>query len=75
MYDGKNSIYALKKEVAVLASPPHYAMFSQPFGLGSEHDYKLFKLNYKAYTSYLQKLANEQNNGADFRYILKIIIN
>ncbi len=34
-WDGKNKIYALKKEVAVLACSPHYAIFSGPAFVGS----------------------------------------
>lgn len=30
LWDGKNHIYGLKKEIAVAATAPHYALFSQP---------------------------------------------
>jgi hypothetical protein len=42
-FDYKNGIYALKKEFAVMAAPPHYAMFSSPGFVGSIHDYEHFK--------------------------------
>ncbi|OAF66999.1 COG complex subunit 3 [Intoshia linei] len=47
MYDCKNKMNALKKEVAVMTTPPHYALFSQDAFLGSEHDYSAFKRNFK----------------------------
>jgi len=37
-FDKKNAIYGIKKEVAVSAVTPHYALFSSPFHLGSEHE-------------------------------------
>jgi hypothetical protein len=51
-WDGKNGIYALKKEVCVMASPPHFAMFASKAFLGSTHDYYL---NYREYLPYLKK--------------------
>jgi len=59
MYDGKNCIYALKKEIAVMASPPYYALFSAKGVPGSVHDYTIFKQNYKTYIPYLVK-SNEE---------------
>ena len=46
-WDAKNHIYALKKQVAVLACEPHYAMFSHPAVIGSKHDYTTFKVKAK----------------------------
>jgi len=37
---GKKSNLCLKKEVSVLATAPHYALFSS---LGSEHDFSIHK--------------------------------
>ena len=51
-------IYALKKEVAVSASPPHYALLAQ---VGSIHDYTTFKSNYECYSNYLLKTPEERN--------------
>ncbi|OAF66486.1 hypothetical protein A3Q56_05782, partial [Intoshia linei] len=47
MYDGKNNMNALKKEVAVMTTLPHNALFSQDVFWGSEHDYSAFKRNFK----------------------------
>lgn len=59
-FDGKNKIYALKKEVAVRSVPPHYALFSHPSCLGSEHDYSIFKKNSNKYHDYLLKTLDER---------------
>ena len=37
-WDGENHMYALKKEVAVMASNPHYCLFLQKGVVGSKHD-------------------------------------
>ncbi len=58
-WDGKNKIYALKKEVAVLRYPPHYAMFSLPSHVGGEHDYACHKQEYINYAEYLLKLPED----------------
>ncbi|KAL6040521.1 hypothetical protein QOT17_007527 [Balamuthia mandrillaris] len=50
---GKNRIYVLKKEVAVMASPPHFAL------TWSQHDYSILKEHYSAYIPYLTKSAQE----------------
>src|ERR1700733_14903890 len=60
-FDAKNCIYALKKEVAVSASPPHYALFVQKAEVGSMHDYAIFKSNYQYYLNYLMKTPEEKN--------------
>ena len=59
-FDSKNGYYALKKEVAVTADAPHYALFSQPGAVGSKHDYATFKEAYKTYLPYLQKTLQER---------------
>ena len=59
-FDAKNKIYALKKEVAVRAVAPHYALFSQQSCLGSEHDYSIFKKNSNKYFEYLLKTDEEK---------------
>jgi hypothetical protein len=64
-WDGKNQMYALKKEVAVTAAPPHYAIFIQPATNGSIHDYKRLRgskrvqATYPQYVEYLKKHPNE----------------
>jgi hypothetical protein len=60
-YDGKNKIYALKKEVAVMAKAPHYALFFSKAEPGSIHDYTIFKKNYNQYISYLRKTTEERD--------------
>ena len=59
-FDGKNGIYALKKEVAVMANAPHYALFSSAGFVGSRHDYQHFKTNYEVYLEYLTKTLDER---------------
>ncbi len=63
--DGKNHIYGLKKEVAVLASPPHYAMFTSQSWPGSEHDFVAFQRNSGMYVTYLTKTPDEAAISAD----------
>lgn len=58
-WDGKNKYYGVKKEVAVMASSPHYALFFQPYEVASKHDYSIFKENYGHYLEYLLKLPDE----------------
>lgn len=58
-WDGKNEIYGVKKEVMVMAHPPHYALFSQDHEVGSTHDYCIFKKNFEDYVGYLCKRPDE----------------
>ena len=58
-WDTKNHMYALKKEVAVMASKPHYCIFIQKFFVGSRHDYENFKETYHTYLEYLRKKTDE----------------
>jgi hypothetical protein len=60
-FDAKNWIYALKKEVAVMAAPPYYCLFIQDAYKGATHDYTIFTENYHQYTSYLAKTPEERN--------------
>jgi len=60
-FDGKNWIYALKKECAVMASPPHYCLFSPPYKMGSTHDYNILKETCPTYTPYLLKTTEENH--------------
>ena len=56
-------MYALKKEVAVMASPPHFispCLFPKVCFLGSKHDYQFFKENYSVYLDYLRKEVAER---------------
>ena len=58
-WDGKNSMYALKKEVAVMASKPHFCLFLQKGVIGSKHDYEYLKETFHLYIPYLQKMTEE----------------
>ena len=58
-YDGKNGIYGLKKEVAVMASEPHFALFMQKGQLGARHDYAILKETEASYESYTTKTKQE----------------
>ena len=58
-WDGKNHIYALKKEVAVMASKPDYCLFLQKGVVGSKHDYEYLKTTYHSYIPYIQKTSEE----------------
>ena len=58
-WDGKNHMYALKKEVAVMASNPHYCLFLQKGVVGSKHDYEYLKTTFHSYIPYLQKTSEE----------------
>lgn len=58
-WDHKNGIYALKKEVGVMAAPPHYALFFTKGEIGSKHDYSIFKETYTSYLEYLAKTTEE----------------
>lgn len=59
-WDSKNGIYALKKEVAVMARAPYYALFAQKGEVGSNHDYAIFKKTFNSYSTYLQKQNGEK---------------
>lgn len=59
-WDTKNHMYALKKEVAVMAAPPHYGLFAQPKEVGSKHDYSIFKSHFESYANYLSKTTSEK---------------
>lgn len=52
-------MYALKKEVAVMAHAPHYALFFSKAYPGSVHDYKIHKEIHGTYTNYLRKTPAE----------------
>ncbi|OAF70921.1 hypothetical protein A3Q56_01285 [Intoshia linei] len=43
MYDSKNKMNPIKKEVKVMTTPPYYALFFEKGFLGSEHDFSAFK--------------------------------
>ncbi len=60
-WDGKNHTYGIKKEVAVQACPPHYAVFVNDGTPGSVHDYETLKDGYKRYLPYLRKTAEEKS--------------
>jgi len=59
-FDGKNKIYAIKKEVAVLAYPPYYGLFFQKGQVGSKHDYSVFQGTHSNYSAFLKKTPREQ---------------
>ncbi len=52
-------MYALKKQVAVMASPPYYTLFVEPYRIGSIHDYNILKATSQHYTGYLAKTESE----------------
>jgi len=58
-FDRKNGIYALKKQVLVMAAQPHYALFTEPAVNGAVHDYVPFKRSFSNYTDYLKKNSAE----------------
>jgi hypothetical protein len=60
-WDDHNKIYGLKKEVALQAKEPHFALFvSKKAAIGAVHDYKDHKENnYKEYIYYLTKTPEE----------------
>lgn len=58
-FDGKNHVYGLKKEVAVMAQEPYYALFASKGVFGSVHDYTILKEGYDKYLSYLLKTPEE----------------
>ena len=60
-FDYKNGIYALNKECAVMATPPHYCVFSQKAVVGSVHDFNILKTTYDSYVEYLFKRTEEKN--------------
>jgi hypothetical protein len=67
-WDGKNHIYGIKKEVAVQASTPHFALFTSSGAPGSRHDYETLKRGFEKYIPYLRKTAQEATaiaNDAD----------
>jgi hypothetical protein len=64
-FDGKNWIYGMKKEVAVMATEPYYAMFAFEGKPGSIHDYKIFKSGYTRYLEYLVKTPSEKEMLTD----------
>ena len=64
-FDGKNEEYALKKEVAVMAHHPHFALFSSESYTGSTHDMKLHGEIFKEYEKYLLKQDDE---GSDHKF-------
>jgi hypothetical protein len=42
-WDTKHCMYAIKKEIGVLAAELHYALFFQKVCVGSTHDYEMHK--------------------------------
>lgn len=61
-WDDKNHIYGLKKEVAVLTVPPHYALFCSPAFTGSQNDFGYFAANYERYLPYLGTTEDDLRN-------------
>ncbi len=48
-FDAKNWMYALKFEIACMAAPSHYAMFSSNRKIDSNHDFDIHKKNFEVY--------------------------
>jgi hypothetical protein len=70
-WDGKNKIYALKKEVAILPYPPYFALFFQKGRVASMHDYSILQDTQASYSSFLKKTPREQielGNDRDLRW-------
>lgn len=63
-WDAKNSIYAIKKQVAVMAASPYYALFVADGQPGSVHDYTIFKSSFIPMRQYLIKTAYERHMSA-----------
>lgn len=59
-FDSKNHFYGLKKEVAVSAAAPHYALFASKAYPGAVHDYVIHKKEYEKYVGYLLKSPIEK---------------
>ena len=62
-WDGKNKIYALKKEVAVMATDPHYALFTCSYEIGSTHDYNIHKRVYDRYPLFKENSRRKNINS------------
>ena len=74
-FDGKNRMYSLKKEVAVLNNPPYFAYFPLKYFIGGFHNYKNFQENYSHYLDLIKKTPRDHNliprdNGHNFFGIL-----
>ncbi len=73
-WDGKNKIYAMKKEVAVTAVTPHYALFSSPGFRGAEHDFAAFQRHASGYSEYLKKTPDEVATSSSDNNALWILL-
>jgi len=58
-WDSHNHVYGIKKEVAVMATPPYYCMFSHKGFIGSTHDYEEHERVAPSYQEYLLKTPEE----------------
>ena len=61
LFDSKNHCYGVKKEVAVMSSKPHYALFVGNKYTGATNDYKIHKEISDSYLTYLKKTQLELN--------------
>ena len=59
-WDHKHSMYALKKQVVVMAQKPHLALFSTEYSVGSKFDFKIFRESYKDFQNYFKKTDREK---------------
>jgi hypothetical protein len=59
-FDGHHWIYGLKKEVAVRASAPHFAVAFLPSAPGARNDYVIHKEHFLEYEPYLRKTEMEK---------------
>jgi len=58
-WDGHHGVYGLKKEVAIMPSKPHFALFIQKGRVGSIHDFEILKETQGSYHQYLTKTPQE----------------
>ncbi len=61
-WDGKNKIYGLKNECAIMATTPHYFTHINKEEVASIHDYQYHKGCYVNYLDYLLRLADEAHH-------------
>jgi hypothetical protein len=58
-WDGKNKVYGYKNLVGVMATAPHYCLFTLDHEVASKHDYQDLKDKYQLMLDYLHKTPEE----------------